>query len=454
MSMGRLARATLIAALGVVGASAASATRTHHGLENDVNEYVTLSRTLAAYAPDLVASPVAAGGSVLSQSPAHADTAVIWPTLAKRARTLADHLMRAHGAGPGRTRIDYLARQARALAANAEAADGQDASIDVELAAMFGVTGIVDKDLDAISEPHATRIRAELDALLPGTEPLAARLARFESRVAVAPSNVPAVMARALAECRRLTAEHIVLPARESVSVEYVQGRPWSGYSRYDGGLHSTVQVNLDFPLTVDRILNLACHEGYPGHHVHSLLRERRNRSEAAPELDVFVQRSPESFAAEAIAGVALAVVFSADERAAFEQNVLFPLAHLDPELAVQAVKVAVLVEALEGEIERIAHRYLAGALTRGEAARRLAGRALMAHPQATLRFLEANRGYALAYTLGKRLVAEHLDRAGRTQADSGLARWTTYAELATSLQLPTSDPVATVDHRPRPLPH
>ncbi|HEY7162245.1 MAG TPA: hypothetical protein VH815_13345, partial [Acidobacteriota bacterium] len=40
-------------------------------------------------------------------------------------------------------------------------------------------------------------------------------------------------------------------------------------------GYRSIIQVNTDLPVTIDRAIDLACHEGYPGHHVLNLLIEK-----------------------------------------------------------------------------------------------------------------------------------------------------------------------------------
>ena len=47
-------------------------------------------------------------------------------------------------------------------------------------------------------------------------------------------------------------------------------------YNWYKGNLRSVIQVNTDLPLAVDRAIDLACHEGYPGHHVYNALLEQR----------------------------------------------------------------------------------------------------------------------------------------------------------------------------------
>ena len=101
----------------------------------------------------------------------------------------------------------------------------------------------------------------------------AAFAARFtDSR----PIGCRPVMEAAIDECRRQTLAHVALPAGEQAALEFVHNKPWSAYSRYLGGAHSVLQINADFRFTVDQALEVACHEGYPGHHVRNVLRTRR----------------------------------------------------------------------------------------------------------------------------------------------------------------------------------
>ena len=78
--------------------------------------------------------------------------------------------------------------------------------------------------------------------------------------------SAPAASARAgTSRCR----------ADEHFTVEYVTNKSWSGYNWYQGNFRSLIQVNTDLPIYIDRAIDLACHEGYPGHHVYNALLEQ-----------------------------------------------------------------------------------------------------------------------------------------------------------------------------------
>ncbi len=315
--------------------------------------------------------------------------------IATRARTTASTLASA-ATDSSRARRDWLVAHLTAVSTRASMKAGAHFTLDQELTGLFGLAFPAPASGTAL---EATR--AELVLRLPGIGSPAARLDAYEREVLIPAGRVPRVFERALEECRAQTRRMLTLPGAESVSVTYVRGEPWSAFSTYLGVGQSRIDVNLSFPLTVDRTLELACHEGYPGHHVINLLRERRAKSDR-PELQAIPLFSPESFASEAAATTAASLVFTGAERLAFERDVLFPLAGLAPQLAESHHTVARLVDGLAPAIEDSLVRHLGGTLGYVETLWALQEQALMHHPEATLRFVNEFRGFALAYTWAK----------------------------------------------------
>ena len=114
-----------------------------------------------------------------------------------------------------------------------------------------------------------------------------------------------------------------------------MKGTSWNAYNWYKGNYHSLIQVNLDFPIVIDRAIDLACHEGYPGHHVYNaLLEQALVRERGWVEISMYPLFSPQSLIAEGSANFGIDMAFPAAERAAFERDSLFPLAGLDRSLA------------------------------------------------------------------------------------------------------------------------
>ena len=109
----------------------------------------------------------------------------------------------------------------------------------------------------------------------PGNGPLVERYAVVPARI-----HHPARQARSGLSARDPGVPGTHASARqvardEKFTVEYVTNKSWSGYNWYQGGFRSLIQVNTDLPIYVDRAIDLACHEGYPGHHVYNALLEK-----------------------------------------------------------------------------------------------------------------------------------------------------------------------------------
>lgn len=317
-------------------------------------------------------------------------------------------------------RLEWLAAQLDAVAARASAVAGTSLSFDEELRRLYGVQWAPQQTADAEGA------RNELERRLPGGGALAARLRAFDERFIVPPDRLPAVFERAVAECRTRSRPHLGLPPRERVEVRYVTGRPWSGFSRYVGQGRSVIEVNTQFPLTVDRALDLACHESYPGHHALNVLRDERRAEQGWEELSALPLFSPASFAAEVLATRAAATAFTDDERRDFERDVLFPLAGLPPGDADLHVRIGRLVARLSPAITDAVGRYLRQEQDYVETTWALRERAAMQQPQPTLAFVHQFRGFALAYTW-----AVHGDLDSGAIAVAGDGRWTAYHAAA-----------------------
>ncbi len=143
--------------------------------------------------------------------------------------------------------------------------------------------------------------------------------------------------------------------------MEYVTGKSWSGYNWYQGSYRSLIQVNTDLPIMIDRAVDLACHEGYPGHHVYNaLLEQHLVRERGWIEYSVYPLFSPQSLIAEGTANYGVDVAFPGAERVKFEREVIFPAAGLDPAGAEAYYEVMDLVDQLSyagNEAARQLHR-------------------------------------------------------------------------------------------------
>lgn len=333
-----------------------------------------------------------------------------------------------------RLRHRYLQVQIASLRSRAAMLDGRPFTFDEESRALY------DAEAPHHDAAHFEEILAELDRTLPGEGSTAERVAAFKSRFIIPPDRVDRVFRAAIDECRKRTLARTDLPEHEDFRVEYVQGKSWSAYNWYKGDSYSLIQVNSDLPIAIDRALDLACHEGYPGHHVYNALLEKSLvRGRGWVEYSVYPLFSPQSLIAEGTANYGIDLTFPGDERAEFERRVLFPLAGLNPDEAERYYEVWNLTKKLSYAGNEAARQYLNGTMDSAAAVDWLQRYALMSEAMAErrLRFIETYRSYVINYNLGQDMVAAFIERrVGKdgTQDD----RWREFLALLSSPRLPS----------------
>jgi hypothetical protein len=333
-----------------------------------------------------------------------------------------------------RLRKQYFERQVSALRARVSMLQGKRLSFDEESRALY----------DAVAPQHTeaefAAVLAKLEARLPGTEPLIARYETFKKAFAIPRDRLDRVFQTAIRTCRDRTTQYVELPPGESFTVEYVTGKSWGGYNWYQGNYRSLIQVNTDLPIYIDRALDLACHEGYPGHHVYNALLEKHLvRDRGWIEFTVYPLFSPQSLIAEGTANYGIEVAFSKADRMAYERDVLFPLANLSADKARDYYEVMELVEQLSYAGNEAARRYLDGKIDAAAAITWLEKYAMTPRPRAEqqIKFFDQYRSYVINYNLGKDLVRTFIER--RTKGDRSPRRqWTEFAALLSSPRLPS----------------
>ena len=201
---------------------------------------------------------------------------------------------------------------------------------------------------------------------------------------------------------------------QERFTVEYVTSKSWSGYNWYQGDFRSLIQVNTDLPIYIDRAIDLACHEGYPGHHVYNALLEKHLvKDRGWIEYTVYPLFSPQSLIAEGTANYGIEVTFSRPERLGFEREVLFPLAGSIPSASPSITtcstwSIGCRMRATKRRGSTSTARSIAPA-----AVAWLEKYAMYTKPRAEqrLKFIEQYRSYVINYNLGKDLVRAYVER-------------------------------------------
>lgn len=330
-------------------------------------------------------------------------------------------------------RRQYLTRQLASLRSRVAMLQGKQFTFDEESKALY------DAVAPTIPEAEFQAALTQLSAKLPGEGPLIDRYDRYKAAFVIPKNRLDRVFQEAIRGCRGRMPS-VGLPVTERFTVEYVTGKSWSGYNWYQGDFKSLIQVNTDLPIYIDRAIDLACHEGYPGHHAYNALLEKHLvKDRGWIEYTVYPLFSPQSLIAEGTANYGIEVTFSPADRLRFESEVLFPLAGLDPSRAAEYYSVLALVERLSYAGNEAARQFIDGKIDRAGAVAWLEKYAMYTRPRAEqrLKFIEQYRSYVINYNLGKDLIKDYVEKKmGRDKTPQ--RRWTVFLELLSSPRLPS----------------
>ncbi len=330
-------------------------------------------------------------------------------------------------------RFRYLYKQLLACKTKIFMLNGVLLPFDEETKALYDASAPVHSD-----EFFQSAI-TELDKILPGKGDVAKRLNDFKMKFVIPTDKLDDVFNAAIKECRTKTLEHIKLPEQESFKVEYVKDKPWGAYNWYKGNFFSVIEVNTDLPIFIDRAVDLAAHEGYPGHHVYNVLLESNlAKKRNWPEFKVYALFSPQSLIAEGTANYGTEIAFPLDERIKFEKNVLFPLAGLNPNDVDLYYKVLELQNNFSYSGNEAARNFLDGKWTREQTVEWLMKNALRTKDSADkyVSFIEKYRSYVINYNLGMDIVKDYIERNGGTKNNSA-KRWELFEHLLSTPQTP-----------------
>jgi hypothetical protein len=332
--------------------------------------------------------------------------------------------------GPDLSRAGMMKGQLQAAVTKLQMIGGKKFSFNEEAQGLFSTTPA----LKPLSEFDP--ILARLEKLIPGKGPLAARVDTFNDRYSIPAAKLKPVFDAAIAECRKRTAAHIVLPEGESFTLEFVKNKPWSGYNYYKGNYKSLIQVNTDLPIRISRAVDLGCHEGYPGHHVLNLMIESKLVNQNRwTEYQVNPLYSPQSVVSEGSANYGIDLAFPGKEKLAFERDVLYPLAGLNPKKAKAYYDMQAATEALGGARLTIAKMYLDGEISRAKAVE-LSQRYMLLSParaEQSVGFTDHYRSYVINYGWGKDLVRGYIEHGGVDQK----TRWRRMEQILSEPTMP-----------------
>ncbi len=284
------------------------------------------------------------------------------------------------------------------------------------------VANLLDIEPVWIPEQEFERALALIDRALPGAGDVRTRYQAWQEcmRLPIEKADLLApLMREMLDEAQRRTRQIIDLPEGEMLAAETIRGVNYGAANWYQGGFRSKMELNIDRPVYLFSMLYQMCHEGYPGHHTESCLKEKYIFQEQGYlEQSLFFSFGPQLVIAEGIASCAPEMIFTPVEAAEWMQRRVLPLLgsqaiEADLELMLEAFTVispddmgsnlAILIEAGRTQ-EEILEYGLAYSPYSAE------------QISSFLPWLDAwlSRIYSFTYSHGKRLIRPGLSGSGR----------------------------------------
>lgn len=287
--------------------------------------YLLLVLRLGHHLPDLVRSylgPAELAEAVAGEAPTPPEE------LHLEALALgAEAAERIGGSEADDRRRAWLVDQLSALAASARLVAGEEIGFVDLVEELYGIA--------AEAEPAAAfdSARRHLAEILPAGRTLAARLAEHDRSVSLAPEIAMRAVRRMTNALRQRTIRDVWLPEGESVEVV---ARHEHDSVAYLGGLQTRITLDARAPLTIERLLHLAGHEAYPGHHAERATKEALLiRERALGEAMVTCRLTPAEAISEAVAELGRGLVLDDQELSGVLRHLLRDLGLDIPDEAV-----------------------------------------------------------------------------------------------------------------------
>jgi len=404
---------------------------TNDRLNHLAEAYVHLGLTIGLYDPDFVDAyygpdnlkPVTVKQTVLPKD-----------SLLKVADQLINQLRPFFAANNDVSkRAKWISSQLVAAKRRIKVFSGEQGSFDQEAKELFGVQP------PTFTENYFRTLVNQLDQLLPGKGDVKDRFQLLANRFIIPADKLDTIYRTTIAETRKRTLQHYPLPATEDFRLEYVTGKPWSGYNWYQGQYQSLIQINSDITAYIEKAIDVASHEGYPGHHVYNTLLEKHlYKDKGWVEVSLYPLFSPQSLIAEGGANFGIEVVFPGTSKIQFASEVLLPLAGLDTTGLSLYFRVLALKEKLKFSDIEITRRLVDGKITEAEAIRWTMEYSFTDEKGAarSLAFKKKYRSYVINYTFGLDIVKRYIENNGGTEKNLA-KRWSIFHWLLQTEVMP-----------------
>ena len=222
------------------------------------------------------------------------------------------------------TRQKYIGTMVNAMEVFLRVLNNEQIEFNEQVEAILGVKP---KTYENDSEFYT--LQKEFTQVYSGKGTLAKRMEMYKERRRIPVSEIIVNFKRALEITRERTKEVFpeLLPESESFKVQLAMEKVnWAFYDRYLGNYNSIIEVNPLQPIYWTTFLNIAAHEGYPGHHTefsvkNKLLCNQLNWNEHR----IILMNTPAGTVTEGIAETASYVLYKAEEKVRIELEEFCP---------------------------------------------------------------------------------------------------------------------------------
>ena len=270
-------------------------------------------------------------------------------------------------------------------------------------------------------EIAASEAIVELNRILPGQGSLPFRVSSFKSRFMVPVNKREQVFEAALKACEENTKVNWELPLDAGIQLNWTRevSTPWHVYL---GNGESEILINPLAMSYMGAMIDVACHEGYPGHHAQYVLIEQSliELDDFSEEERLMLLRTPRTAVLEGAADYGIGLTFPRDKRLALERDVLFPIAGLDTADIEKYLQVNHLVKVANNGVLRTIQAYADEMLPDIAAAVRLENNFLIASPRAFLNYVDRYGAYSAIYSI----ASSHIDSLVAAEINSQTLAW------------------------------
>ena len=168
--------------------------------------------------------------------------------------------------------------------------------------------------VELVADRQFERAHALLDRALPGPGNVAARYRRWRDTQLVPQDQLQNGLQLLAGEMRRHCRERFGLPADERVTWQLISGNASAGDANYLGHGETLIKINTDLPISSPRLLELVCHEAYPGHHAEAVCKDASlTKAFGREELLVYVYPTPQAVISEGLASYGLEALLGSE---------------------------------------------------------------------------------------------------------------------------------------------